>query len=117
LNPIVSDVCRARPAGRILRDGRRLLRPGQDCSGSYGSAVVLSEILRLGPTDYEEAPIERIGPSRRDLRGVHTIDRDGAIQVMDVWWLERRFAPRVAARLTAYGLSSFVVARPTADGG
>jgi hypothetical protein len=112
LNPIVSDVCRARPAGRIMRDGNRLLRPGQDGSGGYGSAVVISEILRLGPNEYEEVPVTRIGPSHRMVQGVHTIDRDGAIQVMDLLWLDRRFASRLAAGLPAASVNSLVAEHP-----
>src|SRR5690348_9817053 len=117
LNPIVSDVPRARPAGRVIRAGTRLLRPGQDGAGGYGSAVVLSEILRLGPTDYEETPVARIGPAHRTVRGVHTIDRDGAIEVMDLLWLDRRFASRFAGRLSASSLSSLIRERPTGGRG
>jgi hypothetical protein len=95
LNPVVSDVCCARPAGRILRDGDRLLRPGQDCAGGYGSALVLSEILRLTPTEYAEAPAGRIEPEWDPAaRGTHTIDHDGSVQVMDLKQLDRRFARR-----------------------
>lgn len=116
LNPIVSDACRARPAGRIIRDGGRLLRPGQDGSGGYGSAVVLSEILRLGPTEYEEEPLARIGPSHRSVQGVHTIDRDGEIQVLDLLWRDRRFASRVAVDLHASVVKNLVEERPTTNG-
>jgi hypothetical protein len=116
LNPIVSDVCRARPAGRIIRNGEHLLRPGQDGSGGYGSAVVLSEILRLGPTEYEETPVARISPAHRDVQGVHTIDRDGAIEVMDLLWLDRRFASRLAGRLSEPRLKTLVTQRPAAVG-
>ena len=35
-NPIVADVRRARPAGRIFSRGGELIRPGQDCSVEYG---------------------------------------------------------------------------------
>ena len=43
-NPVVSDVRAARPAGAILRDGDRLVRPAQDGSRRYGWAVSLREI-------------------------------------------------------------------------
>jgi hypothetical protein len=101
LNPVVSDVCSARPAGRILRDGDRLLRPGQDCSGGYGSALVLSELLRLTPSEYAEAPAGRIEPAWDSAaRGTHTIDHDGGLQVMDLKRLDSRF-PRRSARAGA----------------
>jgi hypothetical protein len=116
LNPIVSDICRARPAGRLIQDGGRLLRPGQDGAGGYGSAIVLSEILRLSPTEYEEAPVARIGPVHRGVQGVHTIDRDGEIQVIDLLWLDRRFASRVAAKLDSSNPGTLVAERPTVNG-
>src|SRR5262249_39995780 len=97
LNPVVSDVCSARHAGRILRDGDRLLRPGQDCSRGYGSPLVLSEIRRLTPTEYAEAPAGRIEPAWDPAaRGTHTIDHDGVLQVMDLKRLDRRFPRRTA---------------------
>ena len=47
-NPVVSDVRRARPAGRIFRHGGRLIRPSQDCSHGYGTAVVFIPQARAG---------------------------------------------------------------------
>jgi hypothetical protein len=61
-NPIVSDVRGARPAGPLIRDGDRLLRPAQDCSGRYGRAVVFKEILELSPTRYQEVEVARLEP-------------------------------------------------------
>jgi hypothetical protein len=85
LNPIVSDVARSRPAGRIYRERGRLVRPAQDGSGGYGSALVLNEILRLGPDEYEERPQTRIAPRWDESAvGMHTIDYDGSFEVVDV---------------------------------
>jgi hypothetical protein len=61
-NPIVSDVRGARPAGPIIRDGGRLLRPAQDCSGRYGRAVVFKEVLELSRTRYRELEVARLEP-------------------------------------------------------
>ena len=98
-NPIVSDVARARPAGRVFTDGRRLIRPSQDGSRGYGSAIVLNEIVRLDPAGYAERPAGRI-EATWDARahGTHTIDHDGAIEVVDVKLLRPRFARRRALR-------------------
>lgn len=92
LNPVVSDVSRARPAGRILRSGDgRLLRPGQDGAGGYGAAVVLCEIVTLTPDEYAERPVTRIAPDWAPRAfGTHTIDHDGSVQVMDL----KRLVPR-----------------------
>ncbi|WP_243439284.1 hypothetical protein [Fundidesulfovibrio soli] len=62
LNPVVSDVRRARPAGRIARAGGRLVRYGQDCSGWYGRALAVMEITRLDDDGYEERPLARLEP-------------------------------------------------------
>jgi hypothetical protein len=60
LNPVVSDVRRARPAGRpFLRDGC-LVRPGQDCSVRYGGAVVLNRVVALSETQYREEPCGKL---------------------------------------------------------
>ncbi|GAB6038271.1 hypothetical protein JCM15519_28300 [Fundidesulfovibrio butyratiphilus] len=59
-NPVVSDVRRARPAGRVFRHAGRLYRPGQDCSGWYGRGLALMEITRLDAHGYAERPAARL---------------------------------------------------------
>jgi len=91
LNPIVTAPSRARPAGRIIALPGRLIRPGQDCSASYGAAITLSEIEVLTPELYEERPIGRIAP--RDVRGgytegLHTLDHTAHHVLIDT----KRFA-------------------------
>jgi hypothetical protein len=100
-NPIVSDVRTARPAGAILRDGDRLVRPAQDSSRRYGWAVSLREITVLTPDRYEEREIGRLEP--RDVAGaraVHTYGRDNRFEAIDARRREPRFrfAGRAAAR-------------------
>jgi hypothetical protein len=98
LNPVVSDVRRARPAGRIYREHGHLIRPAQDCARGYGSAVVLNEILRLTPEEYSERPLARISPTWHERAlGTHTIDHNGSIEVLDV----KTFQPRLRRRQTA----------------
>jgi len=83
-NPIVSDVRRARPAGRIFRDGQRIIRPAQDCSLHYGRAVEFREIVVLTDTDYAEVFAGRMTPSGigGNLKA-HTYERLGAIWAAD----------------------------------
>lgn len=59
-NPICSDVRASRMAGRLFRRGGHLIRPAQDCSGSYGRAIRLFEIERLSPIEYAEREVETI---------------------------------------------------------
>lgn len=83
-NPIVSDVRRARPAGRLfMRDGK-LIRPAQDCAANYGSAVVFNEVLALSPTHYDEKPLSRLTPDwAPGLTACHTYSASGTLEVLD----------------------------------
>ncbi|MGD8308422.1 MAG: hypothetical protein PVG98_03190 [Chromatiales bacterium] len=84
-NPLVRDFSRARPAGRIQRDGEgRLLRPSQDCVRRYGHGLNLSEILELSPTRYRERPVwHRSGPEAGGWRAMHHMDWHEGIIAMD----------------------------------
>ena len=67
----------ARPAGRPFIDqSGSLIRPSQDCSDSYGRAIVFNRIEVLSETDYRETTIGRLGPDwRRANLGTHTYSR------------------------------------------
>jgi hypothetical protein len=83
-NPVKSDCRGARPAGRIVRQDRRLLRPAQDCEQGYGTGVVWQEILELTPWCYREREVAYWhGPRDLGVAGVHTFDRIGALQAID----------------------------------
>jgi hypothetical protein len=83
-NPVKSDCRGARPAGRIIQQGRRLLRPAQDCEQGYGTGVVWQEILELTPSCYREREIAYWhGPRDLGVEGVHTFDRIGTLQAID----------------------------------
>jgi hypothetical protein len=92
LNPVVSDVRRARPAGRVfLRDGQ-LIRPAQDCSRSYGWRLVFNRVEALNRSDYRERPIGAIEPAPEsgNLR-THSYDSDGMYEVLDGFRMRPRF--------------------------
>jgi hypothetical protein len=83
-NPIVSDVCSARPAGRIFEQDGRLIRPSQDCSLRYGHKIKLNRIDVLTETEYRECEIGEIGPSwTPGSLATHCLSRDQSLQVMD----------------------------------
>jgi len=83
-NPVVSDVRRARPAGRLFYDQGRLIRPSQDCGKAYGYAIAFSEILTLTETEYEEREISRLEPDLiADCTGTHTYNRTEDFEVVD----------------------------------
>jgi hypothetical protein len=93
LNPVVSDVRSARPAGRIFSRNGQLIRPGQDCSEAYGGRLVFNRIDVLSPTEYREQPIGVIEPAldSGNLR-THSYDSDGTYEVLDGF----RMRPKLA---------------------
>lgn len=85
LNPIVSDVRRARPAGPLFEYHGHLYRPSQDCSKRYGYGLRLSRVTALTTDRYaeeEEAFLEPLW--ERGLRGIHSITWSGDLTVVDV---------------------------------
>lgn len=84
LNPVVTDVRRARPAGRIFRENGRLMRPAQDCSHRYGYGIRLMEIEVLNGERYEEKEADCYQPNwDRSVVAMHTIDRGVDFTVLD----------------------------------
>ena len=91
-NPIVSDVCRARPAGCLYFEDGQLIRPGQDCSKGYGYSVELHRVDVLSETDYQETPVASITPDWiSGSRGIHTLNQNAEYRVMDCKFLISRF--------------------------
>ena len=84
LNPVVSDVTCARPAGPLfIRDGK-IFRPSQDCSRNYGYGFNIQEIQCLTETDYIEKTIAAVKPHWDPrLIATHTYTRTEGIQIID----------------------------------
>jgi hypothetical protein len=83
-NPVKSDLRSSRPAGPPYRRRGGLYRPAQDCSTTYGGAVVINQILELTPDRFEEEVVCRIAPETSGAYpdGFHTINvLDGACVV------------------------------------
>jgi len=84
LNPVVSDVRRARPAGPIIKRGGKLFRPAQDCSSWYGRALSMMEIVRLNESGYEEREATQLEPEL--IPGsfcLHTFESEGTLEIVD----------------------------------
>lgn len=83
-NPVVRDVRRSRPAGRMFRHEGRLIRPAQDCAPDYGAAIVFNEVLELSPTVYRERALGQLAPSwMPGLWGCHTYSSIAGTEVID----------------------------------
>jgi hypothetical protein len=64
--------------------GDQLIRPAQDCSQTYGGAVVLNAVLRLDSEGYEEEPVRRLGPQPGSYPwGIHTFCPAGNMTLVD----------------------------------
>jgi hypothetical protein len=84
LNPIVVDVASARPAGPPFVVDGALYRLGQDCSETYGGAVVIARVDELTPLTYRETLVKRLAPPPgRYGDGIHTISFAGERLVVD----------------------------------
>ncbi len=84
LNPIVSDVKYARPAGNIFIYNDMIFRPAQNCSKHYGYGMQIREIVTLTETDYEERQVQSIYPNwAKDLVSTHTLNNSGKLTVID----------------------------------
>jgi hypothetical protein len=98
-NPIVCDVRRARPAGRLFYESGELIRPGQDCSRCYGYAISLNRIDVLSETDYCETPVGAIQPDwAPGLSATHTLNMNSRYEVLDGKCLVTRYGSGAAIR-------------------
>lgn len=90
-NPIVSDARRARSAGAIFVQDDKIYRPSQDCSGRYGNAFNINQILTLNETEYEETRVLKVEPSwDNKLKGAHTFNFDKNFTVIDAYTYRSR---------------------------
>lgn len=89
-NPVKRDAASARCAGRLFKDGGRLIRPSQNCSASYGGELNFNEVLEISPAGYSERRICTLSPKdiklggKNNFTGVHTYNRLDDIEVIDL---------------------------------
>ena len=83
-NPVQTGHDRSRPAGGLFRMDGVLVRPAQDCSVSYGGALVLQAVTCLNSEHYAESTLRRIEPLAGPYRfGLHTICAAGSRTLID----------------------------------
>jgi hypothetical protein len=76
---VIGDRRRARPGGRVIVNGGKIIRFAQDCVPTYGSRVRAFEILELDPARYREkevagSPILAPDGSDWNACGMHHVD-------------------------------------------
>jgi hypothetical protein len=81
-NPISTDIRSSRGGGAIYREGERLMRPSQDCSGSYGRSFTLNEILVLNEQEYRERACGTV-EAPPGMMGTHTYGRLDEVEAID----------------------------------
>ncbi len=70
-------------SGTFARDGV-LYRPAQDCSTTYGGAVVINAVVRLDTEWFEERPVDRIAADGGPYpEGRHTLTHGGGLIAID----------------------------------
>jgi hypothetical protein len=84
LNPVKSDCRSARPAGKVVVQDGRLLRPAQDCEESYGGGLVWLEIEELTNASFREKEITRWPGRAAKADGLHTFNCDSGVAVIDI---------------------------------
>jgi hypothetical protein len=87
MNPVISDVKRARSAGKIIERNGRLYRPSQCDIPHYGYGIKLNEIVVLTENDYLEKEIAFIEPKwDKKLKGVHTLCHENRLTIIDGYY-------------------------------
>lgn len=74
-NPVKNNAASARSAGEIFEHNGILYRPAQNCSRSYGAAIIINKIIQLTTEEYEESEEMEITPNQlgKYPLGLHNI--------------------------------------------
>ena len=84
MNPIVSDVTKARPAGNIFIYNEKIFRPSQNSTHKYGYGITINEILVLNENEYSEIKIDAINPNWDDkILRTHTFNHVENLTIID----------------------------------
>jgi len=94
-NPVVSDVRRSRPAGRLFEHRGQLYRPSRDSSRGDGYAVKINRVVTLSETEYREEEVSSIEPNwANDIRGVGMLSHAHRLTVVDARLRRFIYPPR-----------------------
>ncbi len=82
-NPIISDIRKARSAGKIFLHDGNIIRPSQDNSQGYGTNIVLNKI-HFDEDNYTETKLKTLIPDwDSTISGLHTIQHASGLTVID----------------------------------
>jgi hypothetical protein len=90
-NPIVSDVRRARPAGKLFWLNGALYRPSQESSLRYGYGVNLNRVEVLSEKEYMETPVKLLTPDWLDGNlKTHTFNFNEDLEIVDAMLMVKK---------------------------
>lgn len=97
MNPLILGEDGARNGGHFFVHDGQLMRPSQNCANSYGEALLLNRVNKIGPEGYSEKlwkriAVEDILPDWGRFDGIHTFNRSDSYDVVDLR-KERSFQP------------------------
>ncbi len=84
-NPVLLDPSAARPAGSLFMRGGQIIRPAQDCAHGYGKAIAFCRIDRLDEEGFVQSVLSRVTPRTKNVHGLHTYNRAGNFEVIDIF--------------------------------
>jgi hypothetical protein len=94
--PVISDVCNARMAGKFMQKGADIYRIAQDCGKRYGYRANINKVIQI-EDGYKEEKQQTIDPGSGAL-GFHTYNEAHGIAVADM----------LIARFDFYSLKRFI---------
>ena len=101
-NPVVSDVRRSPPAGRLFEHRGQLYRPSRDSSRGDGYAVKINRVVTLSEMEYREEEVSSIEPNwANDIRGVGMLSHAHRLTVVDARLRRFIYPPRDKGTLAA----------------
>jgi hypothetical protein len=93
LNPVISDESKARCAGKLFIENGKIYRPSQDCSVRYGRGLNINQVTKLSVLEYNEVLLNEIKPVwNPEIKGVHTINSDKSLIVIDTYKFHKRLS-------------------------
>ena len=83
MNPIKYSEPVARGAGKPFMADGKLYRPAQDCTRTYGGELLIKEITKLTPDEFEEKTVRKFSGHAPFAESYHTYNSCGAVSVID----------------------------------
>lgn len=89
-NPVKRDIENARGAGKLFEYNGKLIRPAQNCKGSYGESLNFNIVNEISKEGFSEERLCKISPKdlnfneKNVFTGIHTYNRLDNIEVVDL---------------------------------